>query len=264
MLVKPALSLVLATMMLLLFAQCAPTATSEQKNGVKASVSIKMMTSLPIVWGEGSSMQEILSGDSKSAPIYKHWQNQYEMKAVDSLEGLIGGKTDIVMLVQPRAMAPADLAELDGWIRNGGDAIIMTDPDLVWPSELPLGDPQRPLSSGLLSPLLKHWGLELVSKENAAVMVELEFADQKITTVGVGGFEIIKQNSAKEVACKLSEAGFIAQCQIGKGRVILAADADFLHEQLWTEDIQFKEHGESGAMRFTDALVDQFRNVSKD
>ncbi len=209
-------------------------------------------------------MQDILSGDTESAPIYKYWQNQYAIEGVDSLEGLVGSTTDIVMLVQPRAMAPADLAELDDWVRKGGDAIIMTDPDLIWPSALPLGDPKRPLSGGLLSPLLKHWGLELVFEDNVTELIELEFAGHKISTVGVGGFEALNNESAEEVVCNFSEAGFIAQCQIDQGRVILVADADFLHEQLWEGDSGWLDGGESGAMRFTDALIDQFYSVSKD
>lgn len=209
-------------------------------------------------------MQDIVSGESRPAPIYKYWQENYDIEAVDSLEGLIDSATDIVMLVQPRAMAPADLADLDDWVRKGGNAIIMTDPDLVWPSELPLGNPQRPLASGLLSPLLKHWGLELVSQGNATELVELEYADNKFSTVGIGGFEKLNQPSADDLPCNFSEAGFIAQCQIEKGHVILVADADFLHEQTWATDSGWKEHGESGAMRFTDGLIDQFYNVSKD
>ncbi len=209
-------------------------------------------------------MQDILSGDSKPAPIYRHWQDQYDMEAVDSLEGLKDGSTDIVMLVQPRAMAPADLAELDVWVREGGKAVIMTDPDLIWPSELPLGDPQRPLPSGLLSPLLKHWGLELVSEDDTASSVELEFADYKFATVGVGQFQAIGQKTSDGSVCKFSDPQFIAQCQIGKGYAILVADADFLHDQLWAQDTDWRDHGESDAMRFADALIDQIRNVSKD
>lgn len=259
---RSALAPILATMMLL-FAQCAPASTSESDTETENPITIKLMTSLPIIWGEGGSMQDILSGDSQPAPIYQHWRDRYNMEPVDSLEKLNSEATDIVLLVQPRAMAPADLADLDDWIRNGGSAIIMSDPDLIWPSELPLGDPRRPLSSGLLSPLLKHWGLELVSQGNADELVELEFAGQKIATVGVGGFEPLENGAAEETVCNFSEAGFIAQCQVDKGRVILIADADFLHEHLWIEDADWKDGGESGAMRFTDALINQIYRVSK-
>ncbi|MEP2989564.1 MAG: hypothetical protein ABJN65_13695 [Parasphingorhabdus sp.] len=260
---KPVFLPVLAIMMLL-FAQCAPASTTEQKTSDKTPVSIKLMTSLPIIWGEGDTMQDIISGNTEFAPIYRYWLDRYAIEGVDSLEGLTGGTTDIVMLVQPRAMDPADLAELDDWVRKGGDAIIMTDPDLVWPSALPLGDPKRPLSGGLLSPLLKHWGLELVSQDNVADLIELEFADHKISTVGIGGFETLGNETAENVVCNFSEAGFIAQCQIDRGRVILVADADFLHEQFWEIDADWEDGAQSGAMLLTDALIDQFYNVSKD
>lgn len=209
-------------------------------------------------------MQDILSGNSKPAPIYKYWQSKYDMEAVDSLEDLVGSTTDIVMLAQPRAMAPADLADFDDWIRKGGNAIIMTDPDLVWHSELPLGDPQRPLSGGLLSPLLKHWGLELVSQGDDIELIEMEYAEGTITTIGVGAFEVLNDDSDQKQDCTFSAAGFIAQCQIGQGHVILIADADFLHEQLWDESSEWRDGGKSGAMRFTDTLVAQFSNISKD
>ena len=116
------------------------------------------MTSLPLVWGETPSPESILSGEARAAPIYRYWRDQYEIAAVDSLENLPQDDPDVVILAQPRAMDPADLATLDAWVRTGGDAIILTDPDLVWPSDLPFGDPRRPLASGMLSPLPGEWG----------------------------------------------------------------------------------------------------------
>lgn len=262
-LVRSALFPLLA-MMMLLFAQCVPASTTDPDSKAETPVRIKLMTSLPIIWGEGGSMQDFLSGERKPAPIYDYWRNRYEMEPVDSLEGLSSSTTDLVLLVQPRAMAPADLADLDDWIGKGGNAIIMTDPDLVWHSELPLGDPRRPLSSGLLSPLLNHWGLELVSQDNADALIELEYADHKFATVGVGGFEPLIGETKEKVTCSFSEAGFIAQCQIDKGRVTLVADADFLHEDLWDDNTNWRDGGESSAMRFMDALIDQFYPVSND
>lgn len=259
---KPAVFFLLA-MMTLLFAQCVPASTNELGIGANKSVSIKIMTSLPIIWGEGGSMKDILSGDSPPAPIYKYWQDNYDIEAVDSLEGLDKSSTEIVMLVQPRAMAPADLADLDSWVRKGGKVIIMTDPDLIWHSELPLGDPQRPLSSGLLSPLLKHWGLELVSQDNMDELVEIEYANSKIVAVGVGAFETLGADDQKTI-CSFSDARFVAQCRIGDGQATLVADADFLHEHLWEENTDWQEGQNSGAMLFTKALIDQIHNVSKD
>lgn len=247
-----------------MLAQCSPASSGNQETSATKQINIKLMTSLPIIWGESGSMRDILSGDTSPAPIFTYWQERFAMTAVDSLEGLQGSGTDIVMLVQPRAMDPADLAELDAWVRDGGSAIIFSDPNLVWPSELPLGDTRRPLSSGLLSPLLKHWGLELVTQDEGGEVVLLEFENFKLATVGLGSFESLAGKSIKDVNCELSDVNFLAHCQIGKGRVTLLADADFLHENLWVDDIGWKEAGESDAMQFTAALVDQISSVSND
>ncbi len=177
-----------ALLALLALAQC--TATESRPDHPHGETRVQLMTSLPLVWGEGASMESILSGEAEPAPIFRYWQGQYDIAAVDSLENLADQKPDIVILAQPRAMAPADLADLDAWVRAGGTAIILTDPDLVWPSALPLGDPRRPLASGLLSPLLGHWGLELVTDaESSTDIVKLRFGKYGFATRGVGRLE---------------------------------------------------------------------------
>jgi len=238
------------------------SATAGQKN-----IQIQLMTSLPIVWGENASMDNILSGKTSPAPIYSYWQKRYAIDAVDSFEGLEKSTTDIVILAQPRAMDPADIAALDQWIRGGGNAIIFTDPMLVWPSDLPLGDPRRPLASGLLSPLLGHWGLELLAPEDGGPedgglsVLELRFDDFVISTVGVGLFNMLPDHEGENIACKLSDANIIAKCNIGKGRVTLIADADLLHDALWVDDPAWLSEGKSDAMRFSDLLIMEHHNA---
>ncbi len=200
-------------------------------------------------------MDSILSGRSEPAPIYRYWQGRYEISAVDSLENLAQDDPDIVILAQPRAMDPADLTDLDAWVRAGGYVIIFTDPELVWPSSLPLGDPRRPLTTGLLSPLLDHWGLELVARGGAgAGDVELQFEDYSVVTRGVGAFERAEATKSSDVRCELSMAGAIARCLINKGRASLVADADFLNARSWPEDSRLAPH-KSAASRFVDSLV---------
>ncbi|MEJ6676502.1 hypothetical protein [Parasphingorhabdus sp.] len=213
------------------------------------------MTSLPLVWGEGASMESILSGGSESAPIYRYWQGQYDIAAVDSLENLAEQDPDIVILAQPRAMDPADLTDLDAWVRDGGAVIILTDPDLVWPTALPLGDPQRPLASGLLSPLLGHWGLELVAAaDDSADIVDLRFGDYIFATRGVGKLEPMQAGDVSDVHCVWSAGDFFVQCSIGQGRASIVADADFLNAAFWTKKAQ-KTPQKSGAAWFIDSLV---------
>ncbi|ASK86873.1 hypothetical protein [Sphingorhabdus sp. SMR4y] len=222
---------------------------------------IQLMTSLPLVWGDGASMESILSGDSEPAPIYRYWQQQYEMTAVDSLENLAAEDPDIVILAQPRAMDPADLTDLDGWVRAGGAVIILTDPELVWPSRLPLGDPRRPLASGLLSPLLDHWGLELVAADADSTELEhLRFGDHVFASRRVGKIEPVKAGKASDADCEWSDVAFVVQCSVGQGRAAIVADADFLHATLWPEAAR-KSPQTSGAVRFVDSLVRHSRET---
>lgn len=238
---------------LLALAQC--TATESRPDLPKDEVSIQLMTSLPLVWGEGASMESILSGQAEPAPIYRYWQEQYDLTAVDSLEDLAEQDPDIVILAQPRAMDPADLADLDAWVRAGGSVIILTDPDLIWPSALPLGDPRRPLVSSLLSPLLGHWGLELVAEaDNGVDVVTLRLGDHTFATRGVGTLEPITADADTDVRCNAGESSVLVRCAIGQGRAVIVADADFLNAALWPEKAR-RSPQESGAVRFLDSLV---------
>ena len=216
------------------------------------------MTSLPIIWGEGTSMSEIISGEAAPEPIYVHWQNRYRIEAVDSFETLSGSDIDLIILAQPKAMDPADIAAVDTWIRAGGRAIILTDPMLVWPSELPLGDARRPLATSLLSPLLNHWGLELLAPDDTGSdVVELELGDLMIVTAGIGTFGLADQADGTKGPCALSAGKVLAQCEIGDGQAILIADADFLFSGFWSEDTGWITGKPSNAMKLTDHLVAQ-------
>ena len=238
---------------LLVLTQC--TAAESPSESPEVKPRIQLMTSLPLVWGDGASMEEILSGDSQPAPIYRHWQSRYDIAAVDSLENLAQDNPDIIILAQPRAMDPADLTTLDAWVRRGGTVIIFTDPDLVWPSELPLADPRRPLISGLLSPLLGHWGLELVAAEKNRAAVDLRFAGYSFATRGVGKLTPLPDSSGSDVRCKGSAADFIMRCSVGRGQASIVADADFLNAAFWPESAR-RSPQKSGAGRFVDSLVE--------
>jgi hypothetical protein len=246
-----------ALLALLFLAQC--SAAESPPDSQQPRFRIQLMTSLPLIWGDGASVESILSGGSEPAPVYRYWQQHYDMTAVDSLENLAEENPDILLLVQPRAMDPADLNDLDAWVRAGGAAIILTDPDLVWPSRLPLGDPQRPLATGLLSPLLGHWGLELVGGHDHGAAVELlRVGDHHFASRGVGKIE--RSADGQEVSgvdCDWGEAAFLVQCTVGQGQATIVADADFLDAGLWPAPA-LESPRKSGAVRFIDALVQQY------
>ncbi|MEM8917844.1 MAG: DUF4350 domain-containing protein [Pseudomonadota bacterium] len=221
--------------------------TSARVSDSEDRIKVSLMTSLPLVWTEGASMSDIIGGKAAPAPIFLHWQSRYDMRAVDSFEDLETSGQDVVILAQPHAMDPADLKVLDNWVRAGGRAVVLTDPVLAWHSEYPLGDNRRPLVTGLLSPLLDHWGLELLAPEDdgeGAVNVQME--GLVLATSGIGTFRLKDDSN-----CGLSAGRILAECQIGDGRAILLADADFLNAELWETE------SASAASRLTDRLVAQ-------
>lgn len=198
-------------------------------------------------------MESVLSGNTSPAPIFLYWQQQHDIAAVDSFEDLENSDTDIVLLVQPPAMDPADIAAIDTWVRGGGKTIIFTDPMLVWPTNLPLGDKRRPLASGLLSPLLGHWGLELLAPTDAgAGSVELEFSGVKTTMVGIGSLVAVLPKKTIHADCLMSAENVIARCKVGKGHAFIVADADFLNDNLWADPVAMEQ---GDARRLTDILI---------
>ena len=240
-------------LLLSLFTQCQNAEPQEGHRTSKAQ--IQLMTSLPIIWGDGASVQSVLDGHFEAAPIYRYWQDHYDMVPLDSLENLQKSNPSLVILAQPRAMDPADLDELDEWIRNGGDSIILVDPQLAWHSHYAIGDNRRPLQSSLLSPLLKHWGLELTVPENGHDQIaEIELGDNQFQTVGVGRLEQLNEQSEDLAICTGGENRFFLTCQLGRGRVSIIADADFLDAGHWPEDVQ-SEFANSGAVRFFDEVI---------
>jgi hypothetical protein len=135
-------------------------------------------------------------------------------------------------LAQPRAFSPAELVQLDSWVRKGGRLLILADPALQWGSLYPLGDKRRPLFTSMLSPLFAHWGLELVLPiADAEPMAIRKIGKLSIRTQAPG--EWLKINRGGSARCALAEGGLLADCKIGKGRALLVADADLLDTAYW-------------------------------
>jgi len=184
-----------------------------------------LMTALPLIWGEGGAFDPA----SRPQQSYKKLQKEFRVRPLDVLDeaGLASGR--LLLLAQPRALAPAELVALDEWVRGGGRALILTDPVLVWPSALPIGDVRRPPPIGLLGPLLAHWGLALDPPAEAGpepALIETANGRRRIV-MGAPG-RLRKQSGA----CRIARL-YLASCAIGRGRAILLADADLLHDETW-------------------------------
>lgn len=180
-----------------------------------------LMTGLPLVWGERGAFDP----GAKPAAAYAELQKEFDFQPVDVLDPETLGRGRLLFLAQPPRLAPAELAAFDGWIRNGGRALILTDPMLTWPSELPPGDIRRPPPVGLLSPLLGHWRVTLEAPAKPGV-VDAFWKGWPVRLDSPGRF----RSSSPD--CVVDPEGWKATCLLGSGVVTLVADADLLRDSL--------------------------------
>lgn len=186
------------------------------------------MSALPL-FGTSAPMGEIINGPDQRAAIAKSLAERFDLRPIDHLTAeTLGGET-LLILAQPRLLAPEELVILDGWIRNGARALVFTDPALSWRSDLPMGDRRRPPPIGLLDPLLQHWGLALddAAPESGVIKARIEGMAAALASPG--------RWSTSRGSCAITDERLVAECRIGKGRALLIADADLLDERLWDE-----------------------------
>lgn len=184
-----------------------------------------VMTSLPLVWGEGGAFDPA----SRPAAAWQALEREFAPRPVDYLDEAALASARLLLLAQPRLLAPEELVAIDAWIRRGGRALILADPALEWPGALPLGDARRPVSSSLLGPLLRHWGVALAAGRPGPAVEEIDTGRgvRRLAMLAPGRFEAAGPQCAPE-------ADFVLRCRIGAGEAILVADADLLHDRAWT------------------------------
>ena len=190
-----------------------------------------LMTSLPLVWSEGG-IEADLAKDATAHPAFTRLSAHFDITPIDDVEAWVPKPKQMLLLAQPRAFAPRELIWIDNWVRQGGLVLILADPALQWGSLYPLGDKRRPLFTSMLSPLLAHWGVELVlplEDEGPASMRKIGVFNIRTVTPG----EWLPKKSNAKSSCAILAKGLLADCQIGKGRAVLVADADFLDAAFW-------------------------------
>lgn len=174
-----------------------------------------LLTGLPIAFGEGFTL-----GAAKS-PVMAGLERQWNVRLVDGPENL--NPRGLLLAAQPRALTPERLVALDAWVRGGGRLLLLADPRLTWPSELPLGDRQRPPYSFADTGLLAHWGLRSEAPApGATAAVSFEVGGQPVSSDSPG----LLTNDGK--SCTVAKDSRSAICGLGKGRALVVADADFL------------------------------------
>ena len=196
---------------------------------------LAVMTTLPLFWNDGDAGAK-LTVDQR-APVIRRLADAFRVAPLDLLtaEGL--RPFTLLVLAQPRALAPAELVLLDTWVREGGRLLIFADPMLDWPSPYGPGDRRSPLPMSLLDPLLEHWGLRLdQGATNAERSHTVTLAGHAVAVQSAGRWHLLRGD------CAIADKGLRANCVIGKGRATLIADADMLDLALGES-----ENGNNGA-----------------
>ena len=152
-----------------------------------------------------------------------------EVKPVDSLmdASLLPG-VGLLVMAQPRALAPQENVALDGWVRRGGRVLLFADPLLTEESAFAFGDRRRPQDVVLLSPIFARWGLRLEFDEGQPLGERIAEWDGMTLPVNLPG-QLVVTDAGR--GCTVFAAGIAARCRIGKGRVLVIADAALLEKE---------------------------------
>lgn len=183
-----------------------------------------LFTSLPIWWGESDSVTDMLA-----KPPQPHWarvwlEQRFQVTPLDTLDA--HRLPPLLLVAQPRALAPQENVALDNWVRRGGRVLLFADPMLTWHSRFAIGDKRRPQDVVLLSPILSRWGLELRFDETQPGG-EREIAGLPINLTG----SLALTGRGHNANCSLLAEGLVAQCRVGKGRATIVADAAMLEPE---------------------------------
>ena len=192
---------------LLVLAACRPDATRAEKP------ELYLLTSLPLLFEEGFGLKP---AKGEAATFLR---DHYRLKPIDLPSQLPAG--GVLLAAQPRALPAEELVALDKWVRDGGKLLLLADPMLEWSSTRPVGDRLRPPVSFADTGLLLHWGLRLDAPDKRGLKATRS-GDIELTHASPG--RLVKTGGT----CRLEAQDSFAECRVGKGRVIILADADWL------------------------------------
>ncbi|WP_380873885.1 hypothetical protein ACFB49_44420 [Sphingomonas sp. DBB INV C78] len=186
---------------------------------------LALLSGLPLAWSEAGVAGTF---DARPPAIMALLARNYRVQPIAAGESDLpkpGG--GLLLVAQPR-IGPSGLVALDSWVRAGGRALILTDPDLRWPTRLPPDDPGHPPDATPLAPLLAHWGVALARDTGEPLAIR---------TVGQSGVEhhvrLGAPGTLSSDRCAVRGDGLVADCRIGNGRALILADADLLLDDLW-------------------------------
>jgi hypothetical protein len=174
---------------------------------------LMLLTSLPLIFNEGFSL------NGGGSPVLKALESRYRVVAISTTDPRELSNAHLLLMAHAPAQTAENLVALDEWVRGGGRVMLLADPLVEWPGERPLRDPLRPASMFTDTGLLAHWGLRLDGPDRRGFALRL-----------LGGRQVMTASPGRlSGSCAVSRDGFVGYCQIGRGRAIVLADADFLN-----------------------------------
>lgn len=208
---------------------CARAEPSGQANPPPSAIGL--FTSLPILWAETDDLRGHLRGDVPPHWVLTALRRHGEVRPLDSMIADAGQGAapltgfGLLVMAQPRALAPQENVALDAWVRGGGRLLLFADPMLTEESAFGIGDRRRPQDVVLLSPILDHWKLRLEFDESQPAGERLVSLGDVALPVDLPGRFVVAPGSGH---CNLLAEAMVAECRLGKGRVLLVADAAML------------------------------------
>jgi hypothetical protein len=220
---RPARIWVLVAALLLLAGAAAIAFTARSRSSdiaprpEEARPPLMLVTSLPLLFSEEFTLE---SGGTRALTAL---ESRYRVMPIGTTDAGSLRQARLLLMAHPLAQPAEDLVSLDRWVRTGGRVLLLADPMLEWPSKRPLGDRLRPPPGFADTGLLAHWGLTLEQPHESGPK-QSKLAGRMVLTASPGSLA---------GTCDIKEQGFVAHCEVGKGRATIIADADFLNvEQL--------------------------------
>ncbi|WP_311268493.1 ABC transporter [Sphingobium sp. WCS2017Hpa-17] len=191
---------------------------------------LAVISGLPLFWDEAGR------DGPRDAPIVTILRARFIVTPLDDPLQLKASGARRVLLAQPRALTPVQLVAIDQWVRDGGTALVLADPLLRWPSDLPLGDRRRAPAASLLQPLLGHWGFRPFAVKDE----EIRYRTPDGYLVTLSGVQAYQSGADGRW---VGPGDWIVQRKpMGKGAVLLLGDADPIDDRLWLADPAYPLH----------------------
>jgi hypothetical protein len=206
-------SLGLAALAFLAFAGCHRAAPPAPRPAEQRPT-LLLLTSLPILFGESFGLEG-------GSAVLTRLESRYKVKPISVADAASLRGSRLLLAAHPSAQPAEDLVALDQWVRGGGHLLLLADPMLEWRSQRPLGDPLRPAAAFADTGLLGHWGLRLDAPD-ARGPVEMAIDGRRVLVASPG--RLVGR-------CPIAAGGLVAHCVIGRGKVTIIADTDFLDER---------------------------------